>query len=115
MSPPEGIESLSREELLGFQGGVRPVGARGAPGLELPLAGPTPEGPGQPEAARDVAPLPPAGRPAAFPGATRSGTDEQLRGKGAASGSHCPQGTPSTVVEALVHLFRTPRHQTTTA
>jgi transposase len=25
------------------------------------------------------------------------------------------KGTPSTVVEALVHLFRTPRHQTTTA
>src|ERR687895_2870330 len=59
---------------------------------QLPFTRPTPEGPRQPEAAADVAPLPPAGRPAAFPGATGSGADEQPGGENAAAGGYCPQG-----------------------
>src|ERR687895_1733928 len=61
---------------------------------QLPFTRPTPEGPGQPEAAADVASLPPAGRPAAFPGATGSGADEQPSGADAAASGDGPQGLP---------------------
>src|SRR5918999_274580 len=68
------------------------------------------EGSGQPEIAGDVASLPPAGRVAAFPGATGSGADEQPSGAGAAAGGDCPQGLP--VLQNLVwgrclrHLYQ---------
>src|SRR5918999_1347718 len=52
------------------------------------------EGSGQPEIAADVASLPPAGRPAAFPGATGSGANEQPGGADAAAGGDCSQGLP---------------------
>src|ERR687892_695246 len=70
------------------------MGAGGRLGPQLPSAGPTSEGPGQPEAAADVTPLPPAGRPAAVPGAAGGGTHEQSRRAGAAAGGHRPQGLP---------------------
>src|SRR5918996_6147253 len=70
------------------------MGAGGRLGAELPPAGPAPQGLGQPEAAADVTPLPPAGRPAAVPGAAGGGTHEQSRRAGAAAGGDCPQGLP---------------------
>src|ERR671919_1004849 len=70
------------------------MGAGGRLGAELPPAGPAPQGLGQPEAAADVTPLSPAGRPAAVPGAAGGGTHEQSRRAGAAAGGHRPQGLP---------------------